>query len=59
MVLSLQLPFAVDAAGDDDRVEGKDGRRSSAPRWLTAFAGVVAAVIVALNVKLVVDFVTG
>ena len=30
-----------------------------APRWLTAIAALVAAIIVALNVKLIFDFVTG
>ena len=29
----------------------------AAPRWLTAIAGVVAAIIVVLNVKLLYDFV--
>jgi manganese transport protein len=29
------------------------------PRWLTAIAGLVATVIVVLNVKLLVDFVIG
>ena len=29
------------------------------PRWLTVIAGIVAAIIVALNVKLLVDFVMG
>jgi len=30
-----------------------------APRWLIAFAALIAAVIVALNLKLLVDFATG
>jgi manganese transport protein len=30
-----------------------------APAWLVAFAGLIAAVIVALNVKLLVDFALG
>jgi manganese transport protein len=30
-----------------------------APRWLVAFAGLIAVVIAALNVKLLVDFVIG
>jgi manganese transport protein len=31
----------------------------TAPRWLTALAALTAAVIIALNVKLVWDFVAG
>jgi manganese transport protein len=31
----------------------------TAPRWLTAIAMLIAAVIIALNAKLVVDFVGG
>jgi manganese transport protein len=30
-----------------------------APRWLTALAALTAAIIIALNAKLVWDFVTG
>jgi manganese transport protein len=30
-----------------------------APRWLTAIAALVAAIIIALNAKLVFDFITG
>jgi manganese transport protein len=30
-----------------------------APRWLTAVAGIIAAILVALNIKLVIDAVTG
>jgi manganese transport protein len=30
-----------------------------APRWVTALAALTAVIIIALNVKLVVDFVTG
>jgi manganese transport protein len=30
-----------------------------APRWLTAAAGLTAAIVIALNAKLVVDFITG
>ena len=30
-----------------------------APRWLTALAALTAALIIALNIKLVWDFVTG
>ena len=30
-----------------------------APRWVIGFAAVVAALIIALNLKLIFDFVTG
>jgi len=30
-----------------------------APRWLTVIAALIAAIVVALNVKLLVDFVIG
>ena len=58
VVLSLQLPFAIvplvaftaSRAKMDEFV---------APRWLTAAAGLIAAIIIALNAKLVVDFVSG
>jgi manganese transport protein len=30
-----------------------------APRWLTVAAGIVAVVVIGLNVKLIFDFVTG
>jgi manganese transport protein len=57
VVLSMQLSFAVvplvmftaDAKRMGDLV---------APRWLVVFASVIAAVIVALNLKLLWDFVT-
>jgi len=31
----------------------------AAPRWLVLFAGSIAAIIVALNIKLIVDFING
>ena len=36
----------------------QDGRARGA-RWLTALAGVIAAIVIGLNVKLIVDFVWG
>jgi len=30
-----------------------------APRWLSFVAAIIAAVVIALNVKLLIDFVTG
>jgi manganese transport protein len=58
VVLSLQLPFAVIPLVTLTASRTKMGVLV-APRWLTAIAGVVALVIVALNLKLLVDFVRG
>jgi manganese transport protein len=58
VILSLQLPFAVIPlvmfTADKRKLGGL-----KAPRWLTAVAAVVAAIIVILNAKLVFDFVIG
>ena len=56
VVLSLQLPFAVIPLVSMTASTTKMGPLV-APRWLTAIAILIAAVIVILNVKLVVDFV--
>jgi manganese transport protein len=58
VVLSLQLPFAVVPLVMLTADRGKMGALA-APRWLTALAATIAAVIVALNVKLIWDFATG
>ena len=58
VILSLQLPFAVVPLVMFTASRGKMGALV-APRWLTAVAAVVAAIIVVLNVKLIVDFVIG
>jgi manganese transport protein len=58
VILSLQLPFAVIPLVLFTAQRGKLGALT-APRWLTAIAGLIAAVIVTLNVKLVFDFVLG
>ncbi|WP_291604597.1 Nramp family divalent metal transporter [Bradyrhizobium sp.] len=58
VVLSLQLPFAVVPLVMFTASRSKMGQ-FVAPRWLTAFAAVIAAVIIALNAKLVFDFVAG
>jgi manganese transport protein len=58
VVLSLQLPFAVVPLVTLTASRTKMGVLV-APRWLTAIAGLVAAVIVALNLKLLVDFALG
>ena len=58
VVLSLQLPFAIIPLVMITANRGKMGELRSPP-WLTIVAAVVAAVIVTLNIKLIVDFVVG
>lgn len=58
VILSLQLSFAVVPLVMFTASRAKMGE-FVAPRWLTAFACVIAAVIIALNAKLVWDFATG
>src|ERR671913_1185565 len=58
VILSLQLPFAIIPLGMITAHRAKMGDLV-APAWLVAFAGLIAAVIVALNVKLLVDFALG
>jgi manganese transport protein len=58
VVLSLQLSFAVVPLVVFTASRAKMGA-FVAPRWLTVVAAIIAAVIVALNAKLVWDFVTG
>jgi manganese transport protein len=55
VILSLQLPFAVIPLVLFTADRRKLGALT-APRWLTAFAALIAAIIVVLNVKLVLDF---
>jgi len=57
VVLSLQLPFAVVPLVMFTASRAKMGP-FTAPRWLTALAGVTAAVIIALNAKLVWDYIS-
>ena len=58
VILSLQLPFAIVPL-----VQFTANRRKMgdlvAPRWLTAVATVIAVTIIALNAKLIFDFITG
>jgi manganese transport protein len=54
VILSLQLPFAVVPLVMFTADRRKMGELS-APLWLTLFAAVIAAVIIALNVKLLYD----
>ncbi len=58
VILSLQLSFAVIPLVMFTASKAKMGPLV-APVWLVTFAGLIAAVIVCLNVKLLVDFVTG
>ena len=58
VVLSLQLSFAVFPLVMFTSSRVKMGELV-APRWLIGLAGLIAVVIAALNVKLLVDFVTG
>jgi manganese transport protein len=58
VVLSFQLPFAVIPLVMFTANKAKMGALV-APRWLTAIAAVVAAIIVALNVKLLFDVAIG
>jgi len=58
VVLSLQLSFAVFPLVMFTASKAKMGELV-APKWLSAIAYVVAIVIAGLNVKLLLDFVTG
>lgn len=58
VILSLQLPFAIVPLVQFTASRAKMGDLV-APRWLTAVAIVIAAAIIALNVRLISDFVTG
>jgi manganese transport protein len=58
VVLSFQLPFAVVPLV----MFTADRRKMDvliAPRWVTALAVLVAAIIIALNIKLLFDFIRG
>jgi manganese transport protein len=58
VVLSLQLPFAIVPLVQFTASRTKMGALVS-PRWLTAIAAVIAIMIIALNAKLVWDFLAG
>ena len=58
VVLSLQLPFAIVPLVQFTASRTKMGALVS-PRWLTAMAILIAVLIIALNAKLVYDFVVG
>jgi manganese transport protein len=58
VVLSLQLPFAVVPLVMFTADRAKMGP-FTAPRWLTALAALVAALIIVLNAKLMWDYLAG
>lgn len=58
VVLSLQLPFAIVPLVMFTADRRKMGELV-APKWLIALAVLIAVTVIALNVKLVFDFVTG
>lgn len=58
VILSLQLPFAVIPLVWFTASRSKMGE-FVAPRWMSVAAGLTAAVIVALNMKLLYDFASG
>jgi len=58
VVLSLQLPFAIVPLVQFTASRTKMGALVS-PRWLTAMAILIAVLIIALNAKLVYDFIVG
>ncbi len=58
VVLSLQLPFAVVPLVMFTADRRKMGALT-APRWVTALAALVAAIIIVLNVKLLADLALG
>src|SRR5215210_3762632 len=58
VILGLQLPFAIIPLVMITANRRKMGELR-APGWLTAVAGVVAAIIVTLNIKLIIDTVIG
>jgi manganese transport protein len=58
VILGLQLPFAVVPLVIFTAQKSKMGALVS-PRWLTTIAGVVAMVVIGLNLKLIFDFTRG
>src|SRR5215813_11200258 len=58
VILSFQLPFAVVPLVMFTADRRKMGELI-APRWVTALAALVATIIIALNIKLLFDFIRG
>jgi manganese transport protein len=57
VILSLQLPFAIVPLVQFTSSRAKMGDLV-APRWLIAFASLIAAIIIVLNIKLLIDWMT-
>ncbi len=57
-MLGLQLPFAIVPLVMFTASRSKMGEMV-APRWLTIIAAMIAAIIIALNMKLLFDLATG
>jgi manganese transport protein len=55
VVLSLQLPFAIVPLVHLTASRERMGALVS-PRWLTALAAIIAVTLIALNIKVIVDF---
>ena len=58
VVLAFQLPFAIIPLIQFTASQGKMGKLVS-PLWLTVIAAITAAIIIALNVKLIWDILAG
>ncbi|MBA4223141.1 MAG: divalent metal cation transporter [Methylobacterium sp.] len=58
VILGLQLPFAIVPLVMFTASKAKMGEMV-APRWLTIVAALVAAIIIVLNIKLLLDLATG
>jgi manganese transport protein len=58
VILAFQLPFAIVPLVQFTRDKAKMGALVS-PVWLTLVAGLIAAIVIALNVKLLVDLALG
>ena len=58
VILGLQLPFAIVPLVMFTASRSKMGEMV-APKWLTITAGLIAAIIIALNMKLLFDLATG
>ncbi|MGB8815061.1 MAG: divalent metal cation transporter, partial [Paracoccaceae bacterium] len=58
VILSFQLPFAIVPLVSFTASRAKMGDLV-APRWLTVVAALIAALIIALNVKLLTDLALG
>ncbi|MGA8516185.1 MAG: divalent metal cation transporter, partial [Burkholderiaceae bacterium] len=58
VILAFQLPFAIVPLVMFTRDKAKMGALV-APSWLTFVSGIIAAIIIALNVKLLWDIALG